>query len=234
MENIGRTFRTSDVEINALNGIDLSIQQGEFVSIMGPSGCGKTTLLNIMGLLDPPTSGRYYFWGQDVTEFNEKQRGNLRKLSIGIVFQSFNLIDELTVFQNIELPLVYLDIPAAERKTRVLTLMEQLNLLALKDHRPNVLSGGQQQRIAIARAVSTNPRILLADEPTGNLDSNNGRDVMNLLVMLNRQGTTLLMVTHSKTQAEMGHRILHMLDGKIVTQSVIEKFEKSGLSRNVF
>lgn len=215
-----KIFRTDEVETTALNKVNLEVKEGEFVAIMGPSGCGKSTLLNIIGLLDNPTSGELYFMGQEVSRFREKQRTNLRKGNIGFVFQSFNLIDELSVYENVELPLVYMKVPGAERKKRVEEILDQMKIAHRRKHFPQQLSGGQQQRVAIARAVVTHPTLILADEPTGNLDSANGEEVMNLLSGLNRQGTSIIMVTHSAADAEKAHRIVQLFDGHIVTENI--------------
>ncbi len=217
--NLHRVFATEEVETTALNGIDLTIQPGEFVAIMGPSGCGKSTLLNLLGLLDSPTEGDYEFFGTSTAKMNERGRANLRKGNIGFVFQSFNLIDELTVYENVELPLLYLKTPAAERKKLVESQLERMNIMHRRNHFPQQLSGGQQQRVAIARAVVASPKVILADEPTGNLDSSNGLDVMNLLGELNRAGTTVIMVTHSAHDAGFAHRIVNLFDGRIVTET---------------
>ena len=216
--DLTKVFRTDEVETTALNKVSLEINEGEFVAVMGPSGCGKSTLLNILGLLDNPTSGELYFNGKEVGKFSERNRTNLRKGNIGFVFQSFNLIDELTVFENVELPLLYLGVPSAERKKRVDEKLEQMNILHRRNHFPQQLSGGQQQRVAVARAVIANPKIILADEPTGNLDSAHGDEVMKILTDLNENGTTILMVTHSPANAELAHRIVHLFDGQIVTE----------------
>ena len=197
IENLSKVFRTSEVETIALNHVNIEVKEGEFVAIMGPSGCGKSTLLNILGLLDNPTEGSYKLLGNEVANLKEKERTRLRKGVIGFVFQSFNLIDELNVFENVELPLTYLGIKASERKERVLEILKRMNLSHRAKHFPQQLSGGQQQRVAIARAVVTNPKLILADEPTGNLDSKNGAEVMNLLTELNKEGTSIVMVTHS-------------------------------------
>lgn len=215
-----KVFRTEEVETTALNKVDLEIKDGEFVAIMGPSGCGKSTLLNILGLLDNPSSGEFFFNGVEVSKFREKQRTNMRKSNIGFVFQSFNLIDELTVFENVELPLLYMGMAASERKRKVEAVLERMKISHRKKHFPQQLSGGQQQRVAIARAVVANPKLILADEPTGNLDSANGEEVMNLLSELNNEGTTIVMVTHSPSDAEKAHRIVQLFDGHIVTESV--------------
>ncbi|MFP4556703.1 MAG: ABC transporter ATP-binding protein [Bacteroidales bacterium] len=215
-----KVFRTDEVETTALNKVDLEVKVGEFVAIMGPSGCGKSTLLNIIGLLDNPTGGELYFNGVEVSNFKEKQRTNMRKANIGFVFQSFNLIDELTVFENVELPLLYMSVPSSERKKKVEAVLERMKISHRKKHFPQQLSGGQQQRVAIARAVVANPKLILADEPTGNLDSANGEEVMGLLTELNNEGTTIIMVTHSPTDAEKAHRIVQLFDGHIVTENV--------------
>ena len=214
-EQLLKVFVADAVETTALNRVNFAVKPGEFVAIMGPSGCGKSTLLNIVGLLDSPTDGHYYFDGVDVSRFKEKDRTRIRKGRMGFVFQSFNLIDELTVFENIELPLLYLKLPAGERQKRVTEVMERLDILPRRSHFPQQLSGGQQQRAAIARAVVAGPKLILADEPTGNLDSANGQEVMGLLTRLNEEGTTIVMVTHSPIDARKAHRIVHLLDGKI-------------------
>ena len=219
VENLSMLFSTEEVQTKALNEVTFEIGKGEFVAIMGPSGCGKSTLLNILGTLDTPTSGSYLFEGKRVDKMNENQLTALRKGSIGFIFQSFNLIDELTVYENIELPLVYLNIKPAERNRRVKEVLEKVNMLHRANHLPQQLSGGQQQRVAIARAVVTNARLLLADEPTGNLDSTNGVEVMELLSTLNRQGTTIIIVTHSQRDAAYAHRIIRLLDGKIIAEN---------------
>lgn len=219
-DNLVKVFRTDEVETTALNKVEFEVKPGEFVAVMGPSGCGKSTLLNIVGLLDNPTTGKYYFDGVEVSKFRESQRTNLRKGNIGFVFQSFNLIDELTVYENIELPLLYLKMSASERKRKVTEVMERLNISHRRKHFPQQLSGGQQQRVAIARAVVANPKLILADEPTGNLDSANGSDVMKLLSELNGEGTTIVMVTHSSHDAEYAHRIVNLFDGKVVSENL--------------
>lgn len=215
-----KVFRTDEVETTALNKVNLTIEKGEFVAIMGPSGCGKSTLLNILGLLDTPSSGQYFFNGEEVAGYKEKQRTNLRKGNIGFVFQSFNLIDELTVYENVELPLLYLKVSPAERKMKVAEVLERMKITHRKKHFPQQLSGGQQQRVAIARAVVTRPQLILADEPTGNLDSANGEEVMSLLTELNNEGTTIIMVTHSPSDADKAHRIIQLFDGHIVTENI--------------
>ena len=218
-ENLQKVFRTEEVETWALNDVSLDIAAGEFVAIMGPSGCGKSTLLNILGLLDNPTGGAYILNGTEVSTFPERQRTRLRKGVIGFVFQSFNLIEELSVFENIELPLLYMGVPSAERKTKVQAAMERMQITHRAKHYPQQLSGGQQQRVAIARAVVAGPKIILADEPTGNLDSKNGKEVMNLLTELNREGTTVIMVTHSQHDAGYAARIINLFDGQVVTEA---------------
>ena len=218
--NLTKVFRTDEVETTALNNVSFSITQGEFVAIMGPSGCGKSTLLNILGLLDNPTGGEYFFNGAEVSRFTERQRARMRKENIGFVFQNFNLIDELNVSENVELPLIYLGLSASERKRRVAEALEQMQITHRRKHFPLQLSGGQQQRVAVARAVVANPKLILADEPTGNLDSANGEEVMNLLERLNQQGTTLVIVTHSQRDAEYSHRIVRLFDGQIVTENI--------------
>ena len=216
VENLSKSFRTEEVETIALNGVSFEVKDGEFVAIMGPSGCGKSTLLNILGLLDNPTGGKYWLDGNEVSALKEKDRTDVRKGQIGFVFQSFNLIDELNVEENIELPLTYLNIPAKERKQRVQEIMKRMAISHRAKHFPHQLSGGQQQRVAIARAVVFGPKIILADEPTGNLDSKNGIEVMKLLTELHREGTTIVMVTHSDRDASMAQRVIKLFDGKIV------------------
>jgi putative ABC transport system ATP-binding protein len=218
--NLTKVFRTDEVETTALNNVSFGITPGEFVAIMGPSGCGKSTLLNILGLLDNPTGGEYFFNGAEVSRFTERQRARMRKENIGFVFQNFNLIDELNVFENVELPLIYLGLSATERKRRVAEALEQMQITHRRKHFPLQLSGGQQQRVAVARAVVANPKLILADEPTGNLDSANGEEVMNLLEHLNQQGTTLIIVTHSQRDAEYAQRIVRLFDGQIVTENI--------------
>ncbi|MBQ9576168.1 MAG: ABC transporter ATP-binding protein [Muribaculaceae bacterium] len=219
VENIKKVFRSSDIVSVALGGINMEVKKGEFIAIMGPSGCGKTTLLNILGLLDNPTEGSYLFNGVEVSRLKENERTAMRKGRIGFVFQSFNLIDELNVEENVELPLKYLGMPAAERKTRVTEALRQLNISHRSLHYPIQLSGGQQQRVAIARAIVMRPELILADEPTGNLDSKNGKEVMELLADLNDEGTTIVMVTHSQRDASYAHRIINMLDGFLVEKT---------------
>ncbi len=219
IRELQKLFSTEEVETTALNGINLEIKEGEFVAIMGPSGCGKSTLLNIVGLLDNPSGGDYNFFGTEVAKMTERKRAQLRKGNIGFVFQSFNLIDELTVFENVELPLIYMNIPVKERKAKVETVLERMNIMHRRNHFPQQLSGGQQQRVAIARAVVAKPKLILADEPTGNLDSKNGEEVMKLLQELNEEGTTIIMVTHSPYDAGFSHRIVNLFDGKVVTEN---------------
>lgn len=218
--DLTKVFRTDEVETTALNKVNLEITNSEFVAIMGPSGCGKSTLLNIIGLLDNPSNGLFFFNGEEVSKYTERQRTNLRKANIGFVFQSFNLIDELTVFENVELPLLYLKVSSTERKRKVEEVLERMKIAHRRNHFPQQLSGGQQQRVAIARAVVTKPKLILADEPTGNLDSANGEEVMNLLTELNQDGTTIVMVTHSPTDAEKASRIIQLFDGHIVTENI--------------
>lgn len=217
--SLTKVFRTESVETTALNGINLEINEGEFLAIMGPSGCGKSTLLNLLGLLDNPTDSELWFLGQEVSQYTENSRTDLRNGNIGFVFQSFNLIDELTVFENVELPLLYAGVSVKERVERVNAALDRMQIAHRSEHFPQQLSGGQQQRVAIARAIVTNPHIVLADEPTGNLDSVNGNDVMNLLTELNRKGTTVVMVTHSEENARMAGRLVRMIDGNILTES---------------
>ena len=218
-----KVYRTEDVETTALNKVNIEIQKGEFVSIMGPSGCGKSTLLNILGLLDNPNDGEFHFLDHEVSKYSERQRAQLRKENIGFVFQSFNLIDELTVFENVELPLLYLGYSSSERKDKVNEVLERMEIMHRTSHFPQQLSGGQQQRVAVARAIVSNPKIILADEPTGNLDSERGDEVMSLLTSLNEAGTTIVMVTHSPTYAEYGNRVIHLFDGHVVTENIKDK-----------
>jgi putative ABC transport system ATP-binding protein len=219
--NLEKTYRTEEVETVALNKINVDVKEGEFVAIMGPSGCGKSTLLNILGLLDDPDGGSYVFNGTEVADFNERRRADLRKKNIGFVFQSFNLIDELTVYENVELPLIYNDVKPADRKKRVEEVLDKMQIMHRRNHYPQQLSGGQQQRVAVARAVVNSPKLILADEPTGNLDSSNGNEVMKMLTDLNEQGTTIIMVTHSEHDARFSHRIIRMLDGQTVTENIL-------------
>ncbi|MDA3891004.1 MAG: ABC transporter ATP-binding protein [Salinivirgaceae bacterium] len=219
-EKLTKVFRTEDIETFALNGVDVSVKAGEFVAIMGPSGCGKSTLMNIIGLLDNPTEGGYLFNGTEVAKLKEKDRTKFRKGNIGFVFQSFNLIDELNVYENVELPLIYLNMKAKERRDLVETVLKRMKIGHRAKHFPQQLSGGQQQRVAISRAVVANPKLILADEPTGNLDSKNGIEVMNLLSELNQEGTTIVMVTHSDRDAGFAHRTINLLDGQVITEQV--------------
>ncbi|NQU32358.1 MAG: ABC transporter ATP-binding protein [Bacteroidetes bacterium] len=218
--NLTRIFRTDEIETTALKTVNLNIKKGEFVAIMGPSGCGKSTLLNILGLLDSPTSGEFNFHGKDVAGFNEKKRAKLRKHNVGFVFQSFNLIDQLSVFENVELPLVYLKMSPGNRKKLVEEALECMQISHRSKHYPNQLSGGQQQRVAVARAVVSKPSLILADEPTGNLDSVHGNEVMNLLTELNKNGTTIVMVTHSQRDASFSNRVIHLFDGEILSENI--------------
>ena len=217
VENLKKSFFTEEIETIALNGVSFEVKEGEFVAVMGPSGCGTSTLLNILGLLDNPTGGSYELLGQQVGDLREKDRTQFRKGNLGFVFQSFNLIDEMTVFENVELPLVYMGVKASERKRRVEEILERMNISHRASHFPQQLSGGQQQRVAIARAVISNPKLVLADEPTGNLDSKNGKEVMLLLQELNREGTTIIMVTHSQHDAQYASRTICLFDGQVVT-----------------
>jgi putative ABC transport system ATP-binding protein len=219
-ESLKKVYTTEEVETTALNNVNFEVKEGEFVSIMGPSGCGKSTLLNLIGLLDNPSNGKYYFLNHEVSRYSERQRANLRKHNIGFVFQSFNLIDELTVFENVELPLLYQKVATSARKKRVHEVLEQMQIMHRKNHFPQQLSGGQQQRVAVGRAVVGNPKLILADEPTGNLDSAHGEEVMKMLLDLNESGTTIVMVTHSPTYAEYGNRVVHLFDGHIVTENL--------------
>jgi putative ABC transport system ATP-binding protein len=219
--DLTKIFRTEEVETTALNKVTLHVKEGEYVAVMGPSGCGKSTLLNILGLLDNPTSGSYIFNGTEVANLRERDRTIFRKGNIGFVFQSFNLIDELNVYENVELPLIYLKMKTSERKKRVEDVLERMKIGHRAKHFPQQLSGGQQQRVAIARAVVANPKLILADEPTGNLDSKNGIEVINLLTELNKEGTTIIMVTHSDRDAGYAHRIVNLFDGQVVTEKVV-------------
>jgi len=221
LHDLSRVYRTSDVETTALNHINLEIEKGEFIAIMGPSGCGKSTLLNILGMLDTPDSGSYNFLGENVANSSERELAIVRKQNIGFIFQSFNLIDELSVAENVELPLLYQKMPAKERAERVQQVLERVNIAHRADHRPQQLSGGQQQRVAVARAVVTNPNLILADEPTGNLDTTNGEEVLNLLGQLNSDGTTIIMVTHDQGHADHASRVVHMLDGRVLSENVV-------------
>ncbi len=223
-ENLVKTYRTDEIETLAVNNINFTVYEGEFVAIMGPSGCGKSTLLNIIGMIDNPNGGKYYFNDIEISDFNEKQRANLRKHNIGFIFQSFNLIDELTVYENVELPLIYQKISTTERKERTLKALDQMNMAHRKNHFPQQLSGGQQQRVAVARAIVSDPKMILADEPTGNLDSEHGEEVMDILTELNDKGTTIVMVTHSPAFADYAQRVVHLFDGSIVTENMKKKF----------
>lgn len=219
-KNLVKVFLTEEVETTALNKVNLEIKEGEFVSIMGPSGCGKSTLLNILGLLDNPTDGEFHFLGHEISGYNERQRADLRKENLGFVFQSFNLIDELTVFENVELPLLYLKMGSADRKKKVNKVLEKMGIGHRSNHFPQQLSGGQQQRVAVSRAVVSEPKIIMADEPTGNLDSSHGDEVMKNLVDLNKQGTSIIMVTHSPDYAKYAHRTIHLFDGEISNEKI--------------
>ncbi len=221
LKHLTKVYRTMEVETTALRSVDFDVAAGEFLAVMGPSGCGKSTLLNIVGMLDSPSSGEYWFAGQNIAGWSEGQLSDLRKNSLGFIFQSFNLVDELNVFENVELALLYhRDVSARDRKTRVREALERMKIAHRARHRPQQLSGGQQQRVAIARAVVSKPKLILADEPTGNLDSATGEEVMQLLTELNEEGTTIIMVTHSRPHAEYAHRIVNLLDGEIVTERV--------------
>jgi putative ABC transport system ATP-binding protein len=221
LERLNKVFRASDVETTALNDVSLRIATGEFIAVMGPSGCGKSTLLNILGLLDSPSAGTYRFMDEDVSRYGEKERARLRKSGVGFVFQSFNLINELSVFANVELPLLYQRIPADERRRRVESVLEKVGIASRRDHLPRQLSGGQQQRVAVARAIVGNPKLILADEPTGNLDSANGEEVMDMLVRLHTDGATIVMVTHSSLHAQYAQRTIRMLDGRVLSETSV-------------
>ncbi|MEL6252053.1 MAG: ABC transporter ATP-binding protein [Bacteroidota bacterium] len=223
LKALSKIYRTDEIETTALNEISIDIQKGEFVSVMGPSGCGKSTMLNILGLLDKPEQGSYSFLGEEMANLNERERSKVRKKHFGFVFQNFNLIDELTVFENVELPLIYNNISAKERKEKVNEILERIGIAHRSNHFPQQLSGGQQQRVAVARALVTNPEVILADEPTGNLDSSNGNEVMELLCELNEAGTTIIMVTHSANDASYSSRIVNLLDGQIVSERTATK-----------
>ncbi len=220
LENLSKLYRTDEVETVALNAVDIDIEAGEFVAVMGPSGCGKSTLLNIIGMLDSPSAGNYWFAGENVAGYGETKLAEIRKHNIGFIFQSFNLIDELTVAENIELALLYHKIPAAERRERVARIMEKVGISHRAKHKPSQLSGGQQQRVAVARAIVGDQKLILADEPTGNLDSAHGQEVMEMLQGLNAEGTTIVMVTHSPSHAEYARRIINLFDGEVVTEEV--------------
>jgi putative ABC transport system ATP-binding protein len=228
--NLKKVYTTEEVETTALNNVNLEVNYGEFVAIMGPSGCGKSTLLNLLGLLDNPSDGEFHFVGHEVSKYSERQRANLRKSNIGFVFQSFNLIDELTVFENVELPLLYLGVPSSERKKKVETVLEHMQIMHRRNHFPQQLSGGQQQRVAVARAVVGSPKLILADEPTGNLDSTHGDEVMKMLTDLNEAGTTIVMVTHAPAYAEFAHRVVHLFDGHVVTENYMEPHQARKLA----
>ncbi len=216
LSNVRKVYRTDELETTALDDVTIEINKGEFVAVMGPSGCGKSTLLNVVAMIDAPTSGKYIFGDEEVSSYKENKLVNLRKKNVGFIFQSFNLIDELSVFENVELPLLYQDVPKAQRKARVREVLELVDMAARAKHKPSQLSGGQQQRVAVARAVVADPKLIVADEPTGNLDTKNGDDVMDMLTVLNEQGATILMVTHSPAHAERAHRIINFLDGRVV------------------
>ena len=222
LQNVTKSFRTDEVETTALNSFNIDVEQGEFVAVMGPSGCGKSTLLNILGMIDNVSEGNYFFNGVDVAGHNEQQLAVARKQNLGFIFQSFNLIDELSVYENVELPLLYQGVAAAERKQRVDAVLEKIAIIQRRNHLPQQLSGGQQQRVAVARAVVGNPKLILADEPTGNLDSVNGEDVMQLLTKLNGEGTTIVMVTHSQPHAEYAQRVINMLDGHVLSENIVQ------------
>jgi putative ABC transport system ATP-binding protein len=219
--NVTKAYRTSEVETMALNDVNLEISEGEFIAIMGPSGCGKSTLLNVIGMLDTPDSGSYSFLGEHIERYSENRLADIRKRNIGFIFQSFNLVDELTVAENVMLPLLYQKVPAGERRQRVQAVLERIGIAHRADHRPQQLSGGQQQRVAVARAVVTQPKLILADEPTGNLDTSNGEEVLNLLNQLNAEGTTIVMVTHDLSHADHASRVVQMLDGRVLTENVV-------------
>ena len=219
--DLEKYYKTDEVQTIALNKLSFEVRKCEFVAVMGPSGCGKSTLLNILGMLDDPDAGSFVFNGEEIAHYNEKKRAELRKHNIGFVFQSFNLIDELTVFENVELPLIYTGVKPSERKVRVEEVLEKMQIMHRRNHFPQQLSGGQQQRVAVARAVVNNPKLILADEPTGNLDSSYGNEVMDLLTDLNEAGTTIIMVTHSEHDAKYSHRIIRMLDGQKVTENIL-------------
>jgi len=223
--NLKKVYLTEEVETTAINSINLNVKEGEYVAVMGPSGCGKSTLLNVLGMIDQPTSGEYFFLGEEISKFSERKRTGLRKNNIGFVFQSFNLIDELTVYENVELPLLYLGFSVAERRKRVNETLEQMALMARKNHFPQQLSGGQQQRVAVARAIVARPKLILADEPTGNLDSAHGEEVMRLLGELHEAGTAVVIVTHSPVYAEYAQRIIHLFDGNIVSENIQKKLK---------
>lgn len=228
MHDLKKVYRTSDVETTALNNVNVEVQPGEFIAVMGPSGCGKSTLLNVLGMLDTPDAGSYEFSGEDVADYAESRLAEIRKQSIGFIFQSFNLVDELTVAENVMLPLLYQRVPKKEREERVKAVLERVGIAHRADHRPQQLSGGQQQRVAVARAVITNPKLILADEPTGNLDSANGEEVLDLLNQLNNDGTTIIMVTHDQSHADHASRIVNMLDGRILSENIVSLQQANG------
>lgn len=221
MHGLSKAYRTSDIETTALDNVNLEIDEGEFIAIMGPSGCGKSTLLNVMGMLDSPDAGRYSFAGEEIGNYSESKLADIRKENLGFIFQSFNLVDELTVAENVALPLLYQNVPGAERSRRVEEVLERINIAHRAGHRPQQLSGGQQQRVAVARAVVNNPKLILADEPTGNLDTINGEEVLDLLNNLNNDGTTIVMVTHDPGHADHAGRVVNMLDGRVLTENVV-------------
>ena len=221
LSHISKKYRTTELETTALDGVDFELANGEFVAVMGPSGCGKSTLLNIVGLIDNPSSGEYFFFDREISQYSESRLANLRKGKVGFIFQSFNLIDELNVYENVELPLLYQKVSKPQRRNLVREALELVGLSARAKHKPDQLSGGQQQRVAVARAVVGNPKLILADEPTGNLDSKNGEEVLGMLTTLNEQGTTVLMVTHSPTHAARAHRIVNLLDGRVVAANEV-------------
>ena len=229
LQDLTKAYRTADVETTALNNANLEVNQGEFIAIMGPSGCGKSTMLNVIGMLDSPDSGRYEFLGKDVAGLPESKLAEIRKQNIGFIFQSFNLVDELSVAENVMLPLLYQRVATGERKQRVQAVLERVNIAHRADHRPQQLSGGQQQRVAVARAVVTNPKLILADEPTGNLDTSNGEEVLSLLNQLNSDGTTIVMVTHDQGHAEHASRIVQMLDGRVLSENVVGLQQVNGV-----
>jgi putative ABC transport system ATP-binding protein len=221
MHGLTKAYRTADIETTALSNINLQVNAGEFIAVMGPSGCGKSTLLNVLGMLDSPDSGRYAFNGEDVAAYPESKLAEIRKQNVGFIFQSFNLVDELTVAENVMLPLLYQKVPAAERDQRVQSVLERVRIAHRANHRPQQLSGGQQQRVAVARAVIANPKLILADEPTGNLDTTNGEEILELLSQLNGDGTTIIMVTHDQGHADHASRVVHMLDGRVLSENVV-------------
>jgi putative ABC transport system ATP-binding protein len=228
MHELTKAYRTADVETTALNNVNLEINKGEFIAIMGPSGCGKSTLLNVIGMLDSPDTGSYLFLDENVAGYSESKLANIRKRNIGFIFQSFNLVDELTVAENVMLPLLYQRVPAKDREQRVMEVLERVGIAHRADHRPQQLSGGQQQRVAVARAVVTNPELILADEPTGNLDTGNGEEVLSLLNQLNSEGTTIVMVTHDQGHADHASRVVHMLDGRVLSENIVGLVQASG------